>query len=148
MLICRDLLRAHNTGSTALSQLLPALVLQHLMSDDIAIKIEGLWKRYGLPVPESCSEPGTSCVTKRGQTLRPGRLTDLNLEVRVRDTRNSRAQWAGKKHAPQASGGVTAPSRAELRFRGRIFPMIELNAGLNRELTAERTSACLPRSWE
>ena len=31
--------------------------------------------------------------------------------------------------------GVTAPTRGRVEIRGRIFPMIELNAGLHMELT-------------
>ena len=29
------------------------------MSDDVVIKIEGLWKRYGLPLPASSARDGT-----------------------------------------------------------------------------------------
>jgi lipopolysaccharide transport system ATP-binding protein len=110
------------------------------MSDDVVIKIEGLWKRYGLPLP---------AVIRKGWNLvrhghlefgngdgGPWALRDVNLEVRRGETvgivgRNG----AGKSTLLKVLAGVTAPTRGRVEIRGRIFPMIELNAGLHMELT-------------
>ena len=49
------------------------------------------------------------------------------------------ASWVGtaraKEYAPQGSAGVTTPTKGKVEINGRIFPMIELNAGLHVELT-------------
>ncbi len=110
------------------------------MSDDVVIRIEGLWKRYGLPLP---------AVIRKGWNLvrhghlesgngdhGPWALRDVNLEVRRGETvgivgRNG----AGKSTLLKVLAGVTAPTRGRVEIRGRIFPMIELNAGLHMELT-------------
>ncbi|MGB6065854.1 MAG: ABC transporter ATP-binding protein [Desulfomonilaceae bacterium] len=110
------------------------------MSGEIAIRIDGLWKRYGLPVP---------AVLRKGWNLvrhghfesgnghdEPWALRDVNLEIRRGETvgivgRNG----AGKSTLLKVLAGVTAPTRGRVEILGRIFPMIELNAGLHMELT-------------
>ncbi len=108
------------------------------MSSDVTIRINGLWKRYGLPMPR---------FIHRGINLLRGRKTDhenddswalkdVSLEVRRGETvgivgRNG----AGKSTLLKVLAGVTAPTRGRVEILGRIFPMIELNAGLNTELT-------------
>jgi homopolymeric O-antigen transport system ATP-binding protein len=110
------------------------------MADGVVIKIEGLWKRYGLPLP---------AVIRKGWNLvrhghfesgdgdgGPWALKDLNLEVRKGEIvgivgRNG----AGKSTLLKVLAGVTAPTRGRVEIHGRVFPMIELNAGLHPELT-------------
>ena len=107
---------------------------------DVTIRITGLWKRYGLPVPE---------VVRKGVALarrtfgykddflkETWALRDVNLEVRRGETlgivgRNG----AGKSTLLKVLAGVTAPTHGKVEIFGRIFPMIELNAGLHMELT-------------
>jgi len=106
------------------------------MSEDVVIRIEGMWKRYGLPIVPALRR-GWRALRGRG----PGDedawvLRDVNLEVRRGETlgiigRNG----AGKSTMLKVLAGVTPPTRGRVEVRGRIFPMIELNAGVHPELT-------------
>jgi lipopolysaccharide transport system ATP-binding protein len=108
------------------------------MSSDVTIRIDGLWKRYGFPFP-LCLRKGLNLITGRGFVCEDDdrwALKDINLEVRRGETlgivgRNG----AGKSTLLKVLAGVTAPTRGRVEILGRIFPMIELNAGLNTELT-------------
>ncbi|HMK34925.1 MAG TPA: polysaccharide ABC transporter ATP-binding protein [Desulfomonilaceae bacterium] len=108
------------------------------MSGDIAIRVENLWKRYGLPVP-AFVEKGLNLVSRRSRPSEDQRgwaLRDINLEIRRGETvgivgRNG----AGKSSLLKILAGVTAPTRGRVEVRGQVFPMIELNAGLHMELT-------------
>lgn len=98
------------------------------MSDDIIIDVRNVWKRYGLPpvLPwkkaelreEECALKDISFQVRRG-----GSLGILG--------RNG----AGKSTLLKVLAGVTPPDRGSVNIRGRIFPMIELSAGISMDLT-------------
>jgi len=105
------------------------------MSDDVVIRVEGLSKRYGLPLVAALRRGWRRL---RGQPADGGSwaLRDVNLEVRRGETlgiigRNG----AGKSTLLKVLAGVTPPTRGRVELHGRIFPMIELNAGVHPELT-------------
>ncbi len=110
------------------------------MADDVVIRIEGLWKRYGVPWPtvmerirSSRRNGGEPC---RSQDKGRWALRDVNLEVRRGETlgivgRNG----AGKSTLLKVLAGVSPPTKGRVELLGSVFPMIELNAGLHMELT-------------
>lgn len=109
------------------------------MANDVTIRIEGLWKRYGLPLP-AVIRKGLNYIKKKKSGGEdddgPWALRDINLEVRRGETlaiigRNG----AGKSTMLKVLAGVTGPTRGRVEICGRVFPMIELNAGLHMELT-------------
>ncbi|MBI3978496.1 MAG: ABC transporter ATP-binding protein [Chloroflexi bacterium] len=109
------------------------------MSGDTVIHVEGLWKRYGLPIGPALRRlvrPLRNGRAPDPEADGPWALRDVNLEVKRGETlgiigRNG----AGKSTLLKVLAGVTPPSRGRVDVRGRVFPMIELNAGLHMELT-------------
>jgi lipopolysaccharide transport system ATP-binding protein len=110
--------------------------MMETVADDVVIRLEGIWKRYGL----------LPALKDRWRTFRNGErlpddsghwaLRDINLVVRRGATlgiigRNG----AGKSTLLKILAGVTPATRGRFETRGRVFPMIELNAGLHMELT-------------
>lgn len=98
------------------------------MDDDIIIDVRNVWKRYGLPpvlpwnknelYEEECALRDISFQLRRG-----GSLGILG--------RNG----AGKSTLLKVLAGVTPPDKGSVTIRGRIFPMIELSAGISMDLT-------------
>ena len=119
------------------------------MSDAISIRVEGLWKHYGLS-----SRPGLAQIARavlpqvcRGPMNGDAEfwaLRDVSFTVRRGETvgiigRNG----AGKSTLLKVLAGVTPPSRGRVEVHGRIFPMIELNAGVHPELTGRENTYLL-----
>jgi len=108
------------------------------MPHEVVIMVEGLWKQYGFPTPRLVRDLSRVLRGRRGDDERdePWALREIHLEVKRGETvgivgRNG----AGKSTLLKILAGVSAPTKGRVEVKGRIFPMIELNAGLHMELT-------------
>jgi ABC-type polysaccharide/polyol phosphate transport system ATPase subunit len=105
------------------------------MKDNAVIAVEHLWKQYGLPVPNS--------IKRLRQGLKGGKtsldhwaLKDISFEVKKGETIGVIGlNGAGKSTLLKVLAGVTPVTSGTVEVQGRVFPMIELNAGIHPELT-------------
>jgi len=108
------------------------------MGDDVIVRMEGVWKRYGLGLSQTARKCWHSLrkLNFPEEEYGPWALQNISLEVRRGEAlgiigRNG----AGKSTLLKILAGVTPLTRGRVEVRGQVFPMIELNAGLNRDLT-------------
>lgn len=99
------------------------------------IQVNGLYKQYGLPLA-----PALKNVLYRLRGKSPiepkWSLKDIHFEVKAGETLGIIGyNGAGKSTLLKVLAGVTPATRGSVTVNGRIFPMIELNAGMNMELT-------------
>jgi ABC-type polysaccharide/polyol phosphate transport system ATPase subunit len=111
------------------------------MSEDVVIKVDHLWKCYGLP--PSPDFKGVLKNIKNGRPLfyapndsGPWSLSDVNFEIKKGEVlgvigRNG----AGKSTLLKVLAGVSPATRGSIAVKGRVFPMIELAAGMHLDLT-------------
>lgn len=98
------------------------------MNDDIIIDVRNVWKRYGLPPVLPWKKTGLreeECALK-----------DISFQVRRGGSLGILGHnGAGKSTLLKVLAGVTPPDKGSVAIHGRIFPMIELNAGISMDLT-------------
>jgi ABC-type polysaccharide/polyol phosphate transport system ATPase subunit len=98
------------------------------MAEEPIIEVKGLWKRYGLPpfLPWKKRQVADHEWALRDISFSLPRGGSLGILGR---------NGAGKSTLLKLLAGVTPPDKGSIAIRGRIFPMIELAAGMSMELS-------------
>ncbi len=119
------------------------------MADSASIRVEGLWKHYGLSARPGIGQLARAVVGKVSpqagdEASGLWALRNLSFEVKRGETvgiigRNG----AGKSTLLKVLAGVSPPTRGCVEVHGRVFPMIELNAGVHPELTGRENTYLL-----
>ena len=109
------------------------------MDKDIAIRVENVWKRYGLPLRPYLRRQFDRL---RGSTHNgiaaygPWALQDISFEVEPGESLGIVGKnGAGKSTLLKLLAGVSPVTHGNIEIRGRLFPMIELAAGMHRDLS-------------
>lgn len=111
------------------------------MVNDVVIRVENLWKSYTLKLEtllrlyQLAKGDWRGALTGR-DSGRAWALQDINLEIRRGESLGIIGpNGAGKSTLLKILAGVTLPTRGKVQVQGRVFPMIELSAGLSPDLT-------------
>ena len=109
------------------------------MVGDFAIQAQGVWKRYGLPLRPWLRR---KIDRFRGEYLAdreaygPWALRDVSFEVGHGESLGIVGKnGAGKSTLLKLIAGVSPATYGQVEVSGRLFPMIELAAGIHRDLT-------------
>lgn len=99
--------------------------------ENAIIAVEGLWKNYAFPLPAPLAR-----LARRHRPPDQWPLQNISFSVARGETFGVIGpNGAGKSTLLKILAGVSPPTRGRVRVAGRVFPMIELNAGMHRELT-------------
>ncbi len=109
------------------------------MSTDLAIRVAEVWKRYGLPLQPYLKR---QLDRVRGQyqddrsAYGPWALQNISFEVKRGESLGIVGKnGAGKSTLLKLLAGVTPATYGTVEVYGRLFPMIELAAGMHNDLT-------------
>jgi len=117
------------------------------MTQDSIIHVDQVWKRYGLPLRPYLQQ---GFDRLRGQyktdptAYGPWALEDVSFEVKQGQSLGIVGKnGAGKSTLLKMLAGVSPPTRGNITIQGRMFPMIELAAGMHRDLTGRENISLL-----
>jgi len=108
------------------------------MASDWAIQVDAVWKRYGLPLRPWLRRRYDRLRRREGgpAAYGPWALRDISFAVRSGEALGVVGKnGAGKSTLLKLIAGVSPATAGQLRVRGRLFPMIELAAGMHNDLT-------------
>ena len=111
------------------------------MSDDIAIKVEGVYKDFNLPHERSGTVKGAFTNMFRHATIKNEKqhaLKNISFEVKKGEFfgivgRNG----SGKSTLLKILAGIYQPTRGKITTSGKLIPFIELGVGFNGELSGK-----------
>jgi len=113
------------------------------MKEEIVIQVDNLWKEYGLPLSHMASNIKHFLSGKYSSTLNRWALRNINVEVKQGETIGVIGpNGAGKSTLLKVLARVTPPTRGHVKVHRKLFPMIELNAGIHPDLTG-RENVCV-----
>ncbi len=109
------------------------------MNTELAIEARDVWKRYGLPLRPYLKRQFDR-LRSQGRIDRTGYgpwvLRDISFDVKQGESLGIVGKnGAGKSTLLKLIAGVSPATYGSLNVRGRLFPMIELAAGIHRDLT-------------
>ena len=109
------------------------------MSQESIIRVNDVWKRYGLPLRpylQQGFDKLRGSYNSDPQAYGPWALQDVSFEVKKGESLGIVGKnGAGKSTLLKLLAGVSPPTRGSIEIHGQMFPMIELAAGMHRDLT-------------
>ena len=111
------------------------------MPKDVAIQVQDVWKRYGLPLRPTMRRHFDRLAGRAENGFAaygPWALQDISFEVERGESLGIVGKnGAGKSTLLKLLAGVSPVTHGQIEVKGRLFPMIELAAGMHRDLTGK-----------